>query len=40
MSRHDAERLNDILVAVAAIADHTNRGELDDGLVFDAVRVA
>jgi len=24
---------------VAAIADHLTRGELDDGLVFDAVRV-
>jgi len=39
VSRHDAERLNDILAAFAAIADHTTRGGLDDGLVFDAVRV-
>jgi hypothetical protein len=37
VSRHDAERLNDIIAAVAAIADHTTRGGLDDGLVFDAV---
>jgi len=39
MSRHDAERLNDIIAVVAAIADHTTRGGLDDRLVFDAVRV-
>jgi uncharacterized protein with HEPN domain len=39
MSRHDDQRLADILAAAAAIADHTNRGGLDDGLVFDAVRV-
>ena len=39
MSRHDDQRLTDILASVAAIADHTRRGGLDDGLVFDAVRV-
>lgn len=39
MSRHDDQRLTDILAAAAAIADHTQRGDLDDGLVFDAVRV-
>lgn len=39
MSRHDDQRLADILAAAAAIADHTQRGSLDDGLVFDAVRV-
>lgn len=39
MSRHDDQRLADILAAAAAIADHTRRGGLDDGLVFDAVRV-
>ena len=39
MSRHDGQRLADILAAAAAIADHTRRGGLDDGLVFDAVRV-
>jgi uncharacterized protein with HEPN domain len=39
MSRHDDQRLADILAAAAAIAEHTKRGDLDDGLVFDAVRV-
>ncbi|MGH3840152.1 MAG: HepT-like ribonuclease domain-containing protein [Pseudonocardiaceae bacterium] len=39
MSRHNDQRLNDILASAAAIADHIKRGELDDGLVFDAVRV-
>lgn len=39
MSRHDDQRLVDILAAAAAIASHTRRGGLDDGLVFDAVRV-
>ena len=39
MSRHDDQRLADILAAATAIADHLHRGALDDGLVFDAVRV-
>ncbi len=39
MSRRDDQRLADILAAAAAIADHLTRGDLDDGLVFDAVRV-
>jgi uncharacterized protein with HEPN domain len=39
VSRHDDQRLADIIAAAAAIADHTRRGGLDDGLVFDAVRV-
>lgn len=39
MSRHDDQRLTDILASATAIADHTRRGGLDDGLVFDAVRV-
>lgn len=39
MSRRDDQRLADILAAGAAIADHITRGELDDGLIFDAVRV-
>lgn len=39
MSRHDADRLTDILAAVAAIRQHLSRGDLHDGLVFDAVRV-
>lgn len=39
MSRHDRQRLEDILVALDAIAAHLQRGDLHDGLVFDAVRV-
>jgi uncharacterized protein with HEPN domain len=39
VSRRDDQRLEDILAAVAAIGDHLDRGALDDGLVFDAVRV-
>lgn len=39
MSRRDDQRLEDILAAVVAIGEHLGRGELDDGLVFDAVRV-
>ena len=39
MSRRDQEWLEDIADALAAIADHMRRGTLDDGLVFDAVRL-
>lgn len=39
MSRHDEARLHDIVDAIDAIRDHLTRGGLDDGLVFDAVRV-
>ncbi len=39
MSRHDGERLRDVLGAATAISEHLTRGELDDGLIFDAVRV-
>lgn len=39
MSRRDDERLADILASADAIAPHLTRGALDDGLVFDAVRV-
>lgn len=39
MSRHDDQRLADILASAEAIAAHTQRGSLDDGLVYDAVRV-
>jgi uncharacterized protein with HEPN domain len=37
--RRDRERLEDIVAAAEAIAAHLRRGGLDDGLVFDAVRV-
>lgn len=39
MSRKDAARLGDIVEAVDAIRDHLTRGGLDDGLVYDAIRV-
>jgi uncharacterized protein with HEPN domain len=39
VSRHTRQRLLDVLAALDAIDDHIRRGELSDGLVFDAVRV-
>jgi uncharacterized protein with HEPN domain len=39
VSRRDDQRLEDILAAIEAIGDHLGRGALDDGLIFDAVRV-
>jgi uncharacterized protein with HEPN domain len=39
VSRRDDERLADVIAAAEAIASHLGRGGLDDGLVFDAVRV-
>jgi uncharacterized protein with HEPN domain len=39
MSRHDDEWLADILGAIEAIGSYLRRGSLDDGLVFDAVRL-
>jgi uncharacterized protein with HEPN domain len=39
LSRHDEARLGDIVDAIAAIRDHLARGDLHDGLVYDAVRV-
>ncbi len=39
MTRRDEERLDDIAVAIAAIESHLRRGDISDGLVFDAVRV-
>jgi uncharacterized protein with HEPN domain len=37
--RRDAERLEDIVDAITAIRSHLSRGDLSDGLIFDAVRV-
>ena len=37
--RGDQDRLADVLAAAEAIADHLTRGSLQDGLVFDAVRM-
>ena len=39
MRRDERQRLDDILVAIDAIRGHLERGDLADGLVFDAVRV-
>ena len=39
MSRHNRQRLADVLAAADAISNHLGRGDLNDGLVFDAVRV-
>jgi uncharacterized protein with HEPN domain len=38
-ARHDDERLADIVDAISAIRSHLTRGDLADGLVFDAVRL-
>ncbi len=39
MRRRDQERLDDIDSAILAIRQHLTRGDLGDGLIFDAVRV-
>jgi uncharacterized protein with HEPN domain len=39
VSRHDRQRIDDILAAIEAIGAHLRRGDLSDGLVFDAIRV-
>ena len=39
MRRRDEERLDDIDAAILAIAGYLKRGDLGDGLIFDAVRV-
>ena len=39
MTRRDDQRLADIVASADTIAAHLERGGLDDGLVFDAVRV-
>ena len=39
MSRRSLQRLDDIAEAAATIRAHLDRGGLDDGLVFDAIRV-
>ncbi len=39
MSRRDEQRLDDIRAAIDAIGEHLARGPLDDGLIFDAIRV-
>ena len=39
MSRLDSARLADIEDAIGAIHEHLERGDLRDGLIYDAVRV-
>ena len=39
MSYRDRQRLDDIQAAIDAIRSHLQRGDLNDGLVFDAVRI-
>lgn len=39
MSRHDQEWLADIATAIQAIRSYQERGNLSDGLIFDAVRL-
>jgi uncharacterized protein with HEPN domain len=39
VSRDDRQRLDDIIDACDVIAGHLGRGDLSDGLVFDAVRM-
>ena len=39
MTRRDEQRLADIRAAIEAIRAHLTRGDLSDGLMFDAVRV-
>jgi uncharacterized protein with HEPN domain len=39
VSRRDADRLDDLVAAEAAIRAHLDRGGLDDPLVLDAVRM-
>ena len=39
MSRHDRARLEDIAEAIIVIQGYLERGDLRDGLIYDAVRV-
>lgn len=39
MTYRDRQRLADIQAAIDAIGSHLQRGDLSDGLVFDAVRI-
>lgn len=39
MTYRDRQRVSDILAAIDAIRAHLQRGDLSDGLVFDAVRI-
>ena len=39
MTHRERQRLADIQAAIDAIRSHVQRGDLSDGLVFDAVRI-
>ena len=39
MSRHDGEWLSGIVDAIAAIRKYQQRGDISDGLIFDAIRL-
>ena len=39
MSYRDHQRLADIQAAIDAIHSHLRRGDLSDGLIFDAIRI-
>jgi hypothetical protein len=39
MSYREPQRLADIQAAIDAIRSHLQRGDLSDGLIFDAVRI-
>ena len=39
MSYRERQRLADIQAAIDAIGSHLQRGDLSDGLIFDAVRI-
>ena len=39
MTYRDRQRITDIVAAIEVIAAHLQRGDLSDGLVFDAVRI-
>jgi uncharacterized protein with HEPN domain len=39
VSRHDEEWLADIADALQAIRNYRDRGDLNDGLIFDAIRL-
>jgi uncharacterized protein with HEPN domain len=39
MTYRDQQRLTDIAEALTAIDSHLRRGDLSDGLVFDAIRI-
>ena len=39
MTRYDLEWLADIIDAIQAIRDYRERGDLGDGMIFDAIRL-